>query len=446
MNIVVIGLGEVGRHISRVLSQENHNVTVIDSDAEIVGKVADKLDVRAIVGHGGSPNILKSADVANSDLLIAVTSRDEVNILTSLIARNMGAPKVIARVDSSEYLPNTQGTYKNLFGIDMVISPEILSAIEISKLIGVMQASYIADFAEGQVELMQLVMKKKDGVINIPLKDVKIPEDILVTAIVRNNELIIPSGETAIQEHDSVLVIGKTETISEDSLFLSDQTQSQAEKVVILGGGEIGYALANLLEEMNLSVIIIEWNQSRCKFLSENLKHTLVINGDGSDIDLLKQEKVGETDVFVAAAKRDEVNLMSGLLAKELGCKKTIAIVHRPDYLTVYEHLGLDATISPRRYAANQILRHVRSGEVLAVSDIELGKGEILEFAAISGSKVVGTKLKDLRLPKNTIIGAIAGDRGVIIPDGNDEIFSGDKVIIFTIPKARSKVENLFRF
>ena len=445
MNIVVIGLGEVGKHIASVLSKEDHNVTVVDSNPDAVSAVDERLDVRSVVGQGGSIKTMKEADIDKADLVISVTSSDEVNILTSLIAKNLGAKKVIARVDSREYLPDNRGAYQELFGIDLVISPEILSAIEISKLIGYLGANYIAEFADGRVELMQLTQQMMPGVTGVPLKNLEMPSDMLITAVVRNENLIIPSGDTVLEEGDNIYLIGKKQAIESGSEFFGNMNQSGARKVVLLGGGEIGFAVAKLLENMDVSVVLIEWNKSRCQFLSEQLNEALIINGDGTDIEILKQEKVGEADVFITASKRDEVNLMSGLLAKELGSKKTIAVVHRPDYLPVYKHLGLGATISPRRFAADQILKYVRSGEVVSVSEIELGKGEILEFVAPEGAKIVGKKLKDLHIPKGTVIGAVAGERGVVIPTGDDEIIAGDRVIVFTTPGVRPKVENLFR-
>jgi len=445
MNVVIIGLGEVGKHVARVLSNESHNVTVIDMNAELVAAISERLDVRSIVGKGGSINTLHDAEISQADLVIAVTNVDEANILTALIAKNQGAKKVIARVDSSEYLPGTRGFYHGLYGIDLVISPEILSAVEINKLAKYLGANFIEEFADDKVTLMQLTQQAKEGVTDIPLAELELPEDLLVAAIIRDKKLIIPSGDTRLKEGDKISIIGKTEAIENGTDFFCTKSRISAEKVVLLGGGEIGFSVAKFLEEQNISVVLIEWNKSRCQTLAENLKEAVIINGDGTDIDVLKQEKIWEADVFVAASKRDEVNLMSGLLAKELGSKKTIAIVHRPDYLPVYEHLGLDATISPRRFAANKILKYVRTGEVVSVTDIELGKGEILEFSVPGGSKVVGKKLKGLKIPRGAIIGAVAGRRGVIIPTGNDIVEAGDTVIVFTTPKVRPKVENLFK-
>jgi trk system potassium uptake protein TrkA len=445
MNIIVIGLGEIGKHIASVLAHENHNVTVIDSNPEAVAAVDERLDVRSMVGPGGSVKTMKEADTENADLLIAVTNKDEVNILTALIAKSLGAKQVIARVDSRDYLPDYRGTYQKLFGIDLVISPEILSAIEIGKLIGFLGATFIAEFADGMVELMQLTQQMMPGVTGVPLKNLEMPAEMLVTAIMREENLIIPSGDTVLDEGDEVLIIGKKNAIEQGSEFFGNFRKSGTKKVIIMGGGEIGFAVARILEEMDVSMVLIEWSKSRCQYLSEQLNKALIINGDGTDIELLKQQNVGEADVFVAASKRDEVNLMSGLLAKELGSRKTIAIVHRPDYISVYKHLGLGATISPRRFAADQILRYARAGAVVSVSEFELGKGEIVEFIATKNARVVGKKLKNLKIPKGSIFGAIAGERGVIIPTGEDEISAGDKVIVFTTPNVRPDIENLFR-
>ena len=445
MNIVIIGLGEVGKHIARVLTQENHNVTVIDKSAEAVTAIDERLDVRSIVGRGGSINTLKAAEIEMTDLVIAVTNVDEANILTSLIAKNGGAKKVIARVDSADYLPDSCGANQGLYGIDLVISPEILSAVEVTKLTKYLGARYIEDFADDRVALMQLKLKAKEDITDIPLARLKTPANLLVAAILRDGELIIPSGDTILIEGDIISIICKTEALDAGAAFFGSKEKIKAEKVVVLGGGEIGYTIAMLLERQKISVTLIEWNKQRCEELSQLLKSTIVINGDGTDIEILKQQKVWEADVFVAASKRDEVNLMSGLLAKELGSKKTIAIVHRPDYLPVYEHLGLDATISPRRFAANKILKYVRSGDVISVSDIGMGKGEIMEFAISHKSKTIGKKIKDLKIPKGTVLGAIAGSRGVVIPTGNDEVEADDRVIVFTTPKVRPKIENLFK-
>jgi trk system potassium uptake protein TrkA len=244
---------------------------------------------------------------------------------------------------------------------------------------------------------------------------------------------------------DEAFVIGKTEQIQDSELYFGEAQRKGARSIVILGGGEIGFAVARSLEKQGKSVKIIEWNPKVCEHLSETLSEAIIINGDGTDLDLLKEEKLGEADVFVAASRRDEVNLMSGLVARDLGVKEIIALVHRPTYMTVYEHLGIDATISPRRLAANQILKYVRPGRVVSVSEIAGGKGEILEFVVPKKSKIIQNKLKNVGFPKGAVIGAMVGKRGISVPTGDDKIMPGDSVIVFTTPKVRSKVEQFFK-
>jgi trk system potassium uptake protein TrkA len=444
MQIVIIGMGEVGRHLASMLSAEDHDVTIIDTDPEILEAAGDKIDVRAIRGNGASFRTLKDAEVNKADLLAAVTNSDEANIIACLQARELGAQKVIARVDSHEYLPGWEGAYHGILGIDLVISTRILAAVAVHKLIRSLGALSVEYFAENRIQMVELRVGDPAN-CHIPLKDLKIPADTLIAGIQRGEDLIIPSGDDYLMLDDEAFVIGKTEVIQSSEIYLGKPEDRGAKSVVILGGGEIGFAVARSLERHNMKVKIIEWNPKVCEYLSEALSEATIINGDGTDLDLLEEEKLGEADVFVAASKRDEVNLMSGLVARDLGVKEVIALVHRPTYVMAYERLGIDATISPRRYAANQILKYVRPGRVVSVSDIAGGKGEILEFIVPKKSKIIQNKLKNVGFPRGAIIGAIAGRQGVSVPTGDDKVMPGDSVIVFTTPDVRPKVEKLFK-
>ncbi|UCC81167.1 MAG: Trk system potassium transporter TrkA [Candidatus Zixiibacteriota bacterium] len=444
MQIVIIGMGEVGKHLAAVLAGEDHDVTIIDSNADILEAAEDRIDVRAIRGNGASFRTLRDAEADKADLVAAVTNDDEANIVASLQAKELGAQTIIARVDSHEYLPGWQGAYHEILGIDLVISPRILAAIQVNKLIRSFGAVSVANFADDRVQMVQLPVGNTE-ICNIALKDLETPGDILVAAILRGDEMIIPSGLDMILPDDEIFVIGKTDKIAAAEAYFGKARTRGARSIVILGGGEIGFAVARSLEKQNFNVRIIEWNPRVCEYLSEALSEATIINGDGTDLELLEEEKVGDADVFVAASKRDEVNLMAGLLVQNLGVKKTIALVHRPDYIKIYEHLGLDATISPRRFAANQILKYVRAGKVLSVSEIAEGKGEILEFVAPRKSKIIQNDLKNIGFPRGAVVGAIAGKRGILVPTGNDRVHAGDSVIIFSTPEVRSKVEELFK-
>jgi trk system potassium uptake protein TrkA len=437
-------MGEVGKHLAAVLSGEEHDVTIIDANAEILEAAEDRIDVRAIRGNGASFRTLRDAEADKADLVATVTNDDEANIVASLQAKDLGAQTVIARVDSHDYLPGWQGAYHGLLGIDLVISTRILAAIQVNKLIRSFGAVSVANFADDRVQMVQLPIGSH-GICNIPLMNLEKPGDILVAAILRGEEMIIPSGQDKILPDDEIFVIGKTEKIALAEAYFGKSRGGAVKSVVILGGGEIGFAVAQSLEKKNFNVRIIEWNPRVCEYLSETLSEATIINGDGTDLELLEEEKVGNADVFVAASKRDEVNLMAGLLVKNLGAKKIIAMVHRPDYIKIYEHLGLDATISPRRFAANQILKYVRAGKVVSVSEIAEGKGEILEFVAPKKSRIIQNDLKNTGFPRGAVVGAVAGKRGIMVPSGNDRIHPGDTVIIFSTPEVRSKVEDLFK-
>ncbi|UCE66490.1 MAG: Trk system potassium transporter TrkA [Candidatus Zixiibacteriota bacterium] len=444
MQIVIIGMGEVGKHLAAMLTEENHDVTIIDSNSEILEAAEDRLDVRAISGNGASISTLRAAEVEKAELVAAVTDNDEVNIVASLQAKELGAQTIIARVDSHEYLPGWQGAYHGILGIDLVISTRILAAIQVNMLIRSFGAVSVANFADDRVQMVQLPVGNSD-ICNIHLKDLETPGDILIAAILREDKMIIPSGLDMILPEDEIFIIGKTDKIGAAENYFGEAKTGGARSIVILGGGEIGFAVARSLEKHNFNVRIIEWNPKVCEYLSEALSEATIINGDGTDLELLEEEKVGDADVFVAASKRDEVNLMAGLLVQNLGVKKTIALVHRPDYIKIYEHLGLDATISPRRFAANQILKYVRAGKVVSVSEIAEGKGEILEFVAPRKSKIIQNDLKNTGFPRGAVVGAIAGKRGILVPTGNDRVHPGDSVIIFSTPEVRPRVEELFR-
>ena len=444
MQITIIGMGEVGRHLASMLAAEDHDVTIVDSSAESLEAAGDKIDVRAVKGNGASFRTLRKAEVQKSDIVAAVTNDDAVNIVASLQAKELGAQTVIARVDSHDYLPGREGAFHGLLGIDLVISTSILAAVQVHKLIRSFGAMRVEHFADNRVQMVQLRVEDPAN-CEIPLKDLKIPSDTLIAAVLRGDELIIPSGDDHLMLDDEAFVIGKTEHIQNSEPFFGEAERRGAKSIVILGGGEIGFAVARSLEKQGMSVKIIEWNPKVCEYLSETLSEAIIINGDGTDLDLLKEEKLGEADVFVAASRRDEVNLMSGLVARDLGVKEIIALVHRPTYMTVYEHLGIDATISPRRLAANQILKYVRPGRVVSVSEIAGGKGEILEFVVPKKSKIIQNKLKNVGFPKGAVIGAMVGKRGISVPTGDDKIMPGDSVIVFTTPKVRSRVEQFFK-
>ena len=446
MNIVVIGMGEVGKHIASYLATEKHNVTIIDSSQNNLNEAESVIDALALCAQGGSPRALRKANVSEADLVISVTDNDEVNIVAAHTARALGARKTIARVSSREYLDGEAGFYHNLLGIDLVISPQVLASLEIVKLINSMGALKIEYFADNKIEMVRLAVKEQLKILGAKLADIKMPDNTLIAAIHRDGRLLIPSGTDELLLNDDVYLIGRTEQIPKAEKLFGTKFQSEARNVIICGGGEIGLSVAKALAGLELQITIIERDKQRCMELSQRLSDVMIINGDGTDVNLLEEVNAGQADVFVSVVSEgEEVNLLSGLLAKELGTKKTVVLVHKPAYQELYERLGIDATVAPRLIAADQVLKYVRGGEIVSVSVLEEGAGEILEFVATENSTIVGKPLKDVKIPRGVLLGAVSGPDGVVVPRGDTVIKPDSTAIVFTLPDKRSKVEKLFR-
>jgi trk system potassium uptake protein TrkA len=445
VNIIVIGMGEVGKHVAGVLSAEAHSVKIVDEDPDVLARASGRIDAMSIVGQGAAPGTLKKLGIERCDLLIAVTDHDEINMLACHLGKELGARRTIARVSGSEYLERGVGFYYNLLGIDLVLSPQRLAATEIVKLIRALDAVLVENFAENRIEMMQLPIKPEAPAINIPLRDLETPPNVLVAAILRHEAIVVPGGEDSVHEGDEVFVIGRTEDIGKAEALFGQKEKTPFRKVVIVGGGDVGFNVASELEGSGHEVYLIEWDRKRCNELAERLSDTEVIAGDGTNLALLQELNVQNADVFVTLSSRDEINLMSALLAKELGVRKTVALVHRADYQPIYEHLGVDATVSPRRFAAAQILKYVRAGEVVSVSVLEDGKGEVLEIVVPERAPIAGKPLHKVKMPRGAVIGAVAGPQGVVVPTGETIIAPGSTVIVFTTPDVRPRIEKFFK-
>jgi trk system potassium uptake protein TrkA len=439
-------MGEVGKHIAGYLASENHNVTIVDSNPRAIAAAEERMDVMALVGQAGSVKCLKKAEADKADLVIAVTDDDEANMLAAYSAKSLGSKKAIARVSSREYLEGEAGVYHNLLNVDLVISPPVLSAFEISKLIRSVGAVFVENFAQNRVELIQLALNEQLKAVGMRLADLSLPKDTLIAAITRDDRLIIPSGDDELLLNDEVMAIGKVESITEVEKFFDKKLRGAARKVVIVGGGEIGLSVASSFRGEEINITLIDKDPERCKVLSEKLDNVLLIHGDGTDTAILEEVKVSECDVFVSAVSEgEEVNLLAGLLAKRLGARKSVVLADKPHYKELYEQIGIDAVVSPRLVAANQIMKYVRAGAVVSVTILEEGKAEILEIVVPPTARITKKPLKDLGFPRGAVIGAVAGPQGVMVPRGDDTIPPNSTAIVFTTPQARKKVERLFK-
>ena len=442
-------MGEVGKYITSVLVDEGHNVTIVDEDANTLKMFEENMDVLAWCGNGATLHGLTEIRASDADWLIATSNRDETNLLAGILAKKMGCQKTIARVSNREHMPSEKGVHYSFFDIDQLISPEILTAIEITTQVRSVGTLRVENFADNRIELVLLAIDEKSQFTNRSLSDVPLQyvfgKRIVVGAILREGVLLIPSGADAMMPGDEVFLIGQEADMGEIEKKLGKTRRCSAHRVMLIGGGEIGFSVAKELEQRNIKIILIEKDPVRAEELGTLLDRTTVLNGDGTHLRLLEEERAGNCDVFITMSPEDDTNLMAGLLAKKLGCKKVVALVHRPDYEPIYEQLGIDAAISPRLLVARQILKHVREGEVASVSVMADGQGEILELVVPEECRIADKPLIDVNFPCGARIGVVAWERGVYVPDGNDIIRPGNTVVVFTTPEVRPAVEHLFR-
>lgn len=443
MKIIIIGAGKVGCQIAKTLSSENHDVTLIEKDDSIRQSAQNNLDVLTILGNGANVLTLEEAGIKQTDMLIAVTSSDEVNMLACMIAKQFGVPKKIARIRNPEYL-HTSILSREKLGIDFAINPERATAKEIVKLFkSPINVSQVQDFAEGKVQLIEFKIEEYFPFLNQQLKNISFKYPVLVAAIYRNDKIIIPDGEEKIILGDNLYVlVEKGNFLGLNKFF--NEIPLDMQNVMILGGNRIAIQTALILAKLGINTKLIERDKEKCDKIAELLPHSLIINGDGTNIDLLKSEGIETTDGFVAVTGYDEDNLLVALLAKHLGTKKVIAKIDRSNYIPILEKIGVDAVVNPRIITTSAILQFIRRGEIVSLTLLKEGKAEVIELMVHSNSKIINKPLRNANLPKNSIIGAIIRKDRVIIPHGDDTIQAQDKIIIFALSSAIKKIEKIF--
>jgi len=441
--VVVIGLGQVGRHVVRTAEAERHDVVAIDIDPRAVRDVEEHHDVMTLVGYGASPRILDEARVSEADLVVAVTDRDEVNLIAALAARQAGAKKCIARVQDDAFIDTEDGVQYGVLGVDVVLNPQVLLAREIAKIARSHGALEVIELANARIELVQVELNERSRMVHKPLAKLTLPDQVLVAAVVRDGELFVPGGADVLLPGDRVYLVGLPKQVeAAEDLFTK---RREARRVCIVGGGIVGEALARLLVADGAEVLVIEVDLERAKALGARLERVTVVYGDGTDLQLLREEKVGSYDLFVAVSHEDEVNLMAGLLAMRAGADRTVALAHRADYADIYKQLGIDIVLSPRLVASDHILRYFRRHALRSLTVLEDGQAEVLELVATKGCRITGTPLRRLSIPRGTLLAAVVHGERVTIPKGDDVVRSGDTVIVLTLAANRAAVARLFR-
>lgn len=443
MKIIIVGAGKVGFVLAHMLSKEDHDVTVVDRDEGRIDTVEERLDVDTVLGSCTSTPVLMQAGIEHADMLLAVTERDELNIVASFIAKSYGVKRTIARVRSPEFADLDSETVKKALGIDLMINPERIAATQICKILDHPDAVNVDFYNDGKVLLMEFKIDGATAVCGKQLKEIKTDFHYLIVGIIRSGKMIIPNGNDRIVDGDRVFLFTPTAYVPEVEHDFGRESK-KVKDVIIAGGDTISYYLASDLERRGIDIKIFEEDLDKCKQLAEALDHALIIHGDASDIQLLKDENVEEADAFIAVTDEDNFNVLSAVIAKELGASRTIVQLKMSDYMPITDSIGIDQSISPRILAAGSILRYFHSSNVLSLRLIGDTNARVMEIAAPARSAILDVPLMDLDFPASAILGTIVRGDDVIIPRGNDVIRAGDKLLVITLPQTGRKVEKFF--
>lgn len=438
-----MGAGEVGFHLARALSSEGHSVTVIEVDGERQQRIDDELDVAVVPGNGAHLPVLEAARVQNVDLFIAVSSSDEANLAASLLAKRLGAERSVVRVTAAGELISHRQEYEDAFGIDLLLSTQLLTTSRILNLIRGHNTMAVEYFAEGKVQLRKISVEEGSLLTRKPLREVNLAGDSLVVAFFRGDELIIPGGDDRAQVGDEALVLSTSQSITEVERQVCPRP-SVLGTVVLAGGGSTGTTVAHALEGMDVSVKIIERDRARARELASRFPGYQVFHGDATDLALLKAERLGGEGSFVALTGNDETNLMACMLAQELEFPLVIPLVQRSEAFTLWRRLGLTHIFSPRLLAYERIHEYVESDYSSNIVSLQHGAAVVLERRLHEASPAAGVSLAEMQPPRGLIVGAVARGRKVFVPRGPDRLEAGDLVILFVRKEELDTAQLLF--
>jgi trk system potassium uptake protein TrkA len=451
VKVIVCGAGQVGSNIARYLAAEGNDVTVIDQSPELVQRIADTLDVQAMVGHASHPDVLEAAGAGDAEMIVAVTLADEVNMVACQVAHALfEVPTKIARVRAQAYL---NPIWADLFSrdhlpIDVIISPEIEVARGIARRLQVPGAFDMIPLAGGRVKAVGVICTPGTPIINTPLRQLTtlFPDlNIEVVAIIRNDKPIVPTGDDQMLVGDEVYFVCDANHLGR-AMAAFGHEETEARRIIIVGGGNIGLCLAEELEQRHpqVSARIIEVDRKRAQYVAQRLSRTMVLHGDGLDPEILEEANVRSAETVVAVSNDDEGNILASLLAKRYGCQRAITLINKTTYAPLVTTLGIDAVVSPRAITVSTILQHVRRGRIRAVHSLREGFAELIEAEAMETSPLVGTPIRDVRLPAGVLVGAIVRGDEVIIPRPSTVIKPNDRVIVLAALGQVKRVEKMF--
>jgi len=447
MKIIIAGAGEVGFHLAKLLSYESQEITLIDTNRESLSYAETHLDIKVIKGDATSIEVLRDAKIQFNELFIAVTSSETTNITACVLAKQLGAKKTVARISNTEFIKHKDEVGFTKFGIDELISPESLAASEVRLLLDQSAFNDSYQFENGVLTMVGLNLPRTVSFVGKTVKEAaEVFSEIhfVPIAIQRygTQYTIIPRGDTLFKEGDSVVFI-TTEGGEEELCKLTGKSNIEIKNIMILGGSKIGYKTARDLSD-SFNVKLIEKDKNQAFDLADELPDTLVINGDGRNVDLLEEENLSEMDAFIAVTGNSETNIMSCLVAKSKNVRKTIALVENMDYFELSQSIGIDTLINKKLLAANNIFRYIRRGEVIAMTKLNNMNAELLEFKVKSTSEVCNKYIKEINFPRSAIVGGIIRDGKGFIALGGFKVLENDLVVICCLPRSITQVEKLF--
>lgn len=446
MRIIIAGAGDVGFHLAKLLTEEHHDIALIDRNKELLTYASDHLDIATHLGNCISYSILEQAGAPKADLVIAVTSSEEANVAMCIIAKNLGAKQTVCRVQNVEYLLKKEKEDLMSLGIDELINPETLAGQEIKRLLKEVAFTDSFDFDQGKLSLAGIAIEDCSPLAGMTIADAAHlnPEKTFLTvAVLRNNETLIPRGELTFRVGDHVYFITQPKGM-ETVLSLSGKQRKRIKNVMILGGNKVAYHTARKLS-LRYNVKLIEEDEKRAFELSDLLPNTLVIHSDGRDVELLEDEGIEQMDAFVAVTNNSETNIISCLVAKNHGVNKTIAMVENMDYIHLSQNIGVDTMINKKLIAANFIFRHLRKGEVVSLTSLHGVDAEIVEFEVGEKADLIGKSLKGLNFPKGAIVGGVIRDGKGLTVNGDFVFNTQDHVVVLSKPECIHRVESFFQ-
>jgi trk system potassium uptake protein len=429
MNIVIFGAGTVGTSIAELLCVNNHNVCLVDSSKAALSLVEERLDVQTLCGSACDSIVLFQAGVLSADLVLAVTSSDEVNLVGASLAKAMGARRSLARVFDQAYLDTSTFDYRRHFGIDRLLSLEYLTALELARAIRTQTLLAIETFARGGIEVQEIAVDTGSKGAGVPLKELRLPKDVRIGLISSEERCVIAGADDVIKPGDHVTLFGTQDALEKVKQEYFEHRPPPRLNVIIAGGGEIGFNLARILQKGRFNTVLMEADADRCEYLAQRLPGTTVLHADVTRQAEMQEARVGKAEIFVAATGRDEDNIVCGVEARELGCSRILSVVRRPDYANVLERLGIDVAVSPREVTSRQILGMVQGGVIIAGSEISKGDAEVWEVEIVEGAPVTKAPLKDVSLP-GCLITALVREDFSSVPGADDQLRPGDTVLV----------------